>query len=126
MKKAAKTFRAVATNIVRHQSGTYYLSAKIRGVKVRRSLETASLEVAKMKRDDAMRKLKGAAVSDVKVSTVGEALEVVARRMIEKPGLKPATKLYYETLKGILEKELPVNLAGALWSREACRQWWID
>jgi len=126
MKRQEEDYRKVATNIVRHRGGMYYLRAKVGGQKVRRSLDTKDLEVAKMKRDEVLRQLKGAEATEAKIATVGDALEVVARRMIEKPGLKDATKLYYETLKGILAKELPVRLAGSQWTREACRQWWID
>lgn len=124
MKKAVKPWTKVATNILRYQSGTYYLSAKINGEKVRFSLKTKSLDAAKMKRDDILLEKRGTEVTGEKISTVGDALELVMDRLIHKPKLKSATVKYYTALHEILKAELPLRLAASQWRREDVTKWW--
>lgn len=109
--------------MVRHKGGTYYLRAKVAGKIVRESLEVQSLRVARMKRDDRLAALRAEAAEGGKGS-LGEILEVVARRRIQRPGLRPSTKRYYRRLKKILSETLPIGEAASKWSPDGAREWW--
>lgn len=116
-----------AENIVRHRGGTYYLSAKVAGRKIRRSLETSELRIAKLKRDTMLGPMRSAAtVRPSAVSTVGDALELVANRIASNPKHREATRVYYVEIFRLLRLTLPLERGGAVWARDELRTWWRD
>ena len=112
-----------AKSIIRHPCGTYYLSAKIAGKKVRKSLKTSDLGSARMRRDDELGRLRGAAGS-LTIKTVGEALRAILDAMEGKPGLKPNTVRYYKAIRASLIETLPTDMNATEWTREQVSEWW--
>ena len=77
----------------RHRSGILYLNAKVAGKKVRISLQTDNLKVAKAKRDEKLAQLRAAAdrgMSDF--ATIGDALTFVENRLRGNADLKESTR----------------------------------
>ena len=108
--------QAVAENIVRNEdSGIYYLSAKISGEKVRKSLRTDSLKIAKLKRDDLLRKLRTQSPpsKDSKNMTLKECIELARAYYSEIPSYKkkPASMRYREQCLAVIEDKFPVSRA---------------
>lgn len=117
--------KVAAENLVRHRGGTYYLNAKVGGKKIRRSLETADLRIAKIKRDNVLGPLRSVATaSPGDVRTVGDALELVGKRMASNPKHRPATRDYYVELLRLLRLTLPLDRGGAAWRADDVRVWW--
>lgn len=114
-----------AENLIRHSGGTYYLNAKVRGKKIRRSLQTKSLKVAKIKRDEMLAGLRTASVAEPsQVRTIGDALNLVVERLAANPRSRPRTREHYREIAAALRKTLPVELAGAMWTKDAATAWW--
>ena len=109
-------------NLVRHSgSGVYYLSAKVFGKKIRRSLDTKNLRVAQMKRDDELRRLRDAAPA-AECKTLGEALELCLVRFQSNAATKESTRLYYGHAVASLRKLLPMEAKS--WNADEQRAWW--
>lgn len=118
-------WKQVGENLVQHKGGTIYLRAKVAGKVVRKSLRTSKLRIAKMKRDAEVDKLREAATAaPSEVVTLGDALELVAKRVVNKPGLKAGTKRYYGQVIENLRKTLPLKLPGGAWTADAAAGWW--
>ena len=108
--------QAVAENIVRNEdSGIYYLSAKVSGEKVRKSLRTDSLKIAKLKRDDMLRKLRAQspASKDSKNMTLKECIELARDYYANIPSYKkkPASMRYREQCLAVIEDKFPASRA---------------
>ena len=120
-------WKQIGENLVRHKSGTIYLRAKIAGKVVRRTLKTSDLRIAKLKRDAEVERLRAASVAKPsEVTSIGDALDLVANRVVNKPGLKPSTVRYYQQVFETLRKTLPLRLAGAAWTADNATAWWRD
>lgn len=117
--------KVAAENIVRHRSGKYYLNAKVRGRKIRQSLGTENLQVAKIKRDELlaeMRAMEASAAADVK--TVREGIEVIRKRLAAEPGKKPNTRKFHNAILDSLVRTLPVEKSIKRLSKDDLRAWW--
>lgn len=116
-----------AENLVRHRAGTYYLQAKVRGKKIRRTLETTSLKVAKIKRDAMLEGFRQASVGESsQIRTVGDALNLALARLLANPRSKPRTIAHHKEVADTLRKSLPVDLVGTGWTKDAATKWWRD
>ena len=114
-----------AENLVRHSGGTYYLNAKVRGKKIRRSLKTRSLKVAKIKRDEMLAGLRQSSVAEPsQIRTIGDALNLVLARFVANPRSRPRTREHYKEVAAALRKTLPVDLLATLWTKDAATAWW--
>ena len=118
-----------AENLVRHVSGGYYLRAKIAGKIIRRSLQTSSLKIAKLKRDPLLLKLRaeaGVGVCGPDLRLEGAlAMTRAYYAAIPSYSFKPASMHYRDQLLGVLKKSLP-NRAVVSWSVEDMRAWWAS
>ncbi|WP_193211423.1 tyrosine-type recombinase/integrase [Luteolibacter marinus] len=116
-----------AENIVQHSSGTYYLQAKVGGKKIRRSLKTKDLRIAKIKRDAALAPLRAALPGSADaIKSLGDALAVVEAREVGKAHLKPRTREYYVELFRILRETLPLDRAATSFTSDDAERWWRD
>jgi len=117
----------VGENLVRWHGGTIYLRAKVAGKMIRVSLKTESLRIAKIRRDERLEGMRGAAKVDAgkkAVRTLGEALEVVAARVLAQPHLKKPTIDYYKEMFDILRTTLPITVHGRSWTASEAATWW--
>lgn len=109
-------------NLVKHSvSGVYYLSAKHLGKKIRKSLQTNSLRIACMKRDDELARLRST-VSTSGSKTLGDALELTLRRKQSDPSIKSSTRAYYGHACASIRRILPLTLR--TWTADQQRDWW--
>ena len=114
-----------AENIVRHKSGNYYLQAKVGGKKIRRSLKTTDLKVAKIKRDAMLTPMKaGVSGASDRIKTLGDALLVIEAKELARPNIRPRTKEYYQELFRILKATLPLSRSAIAFSAEDAAAWW--
>ena len=121
------SWKRVGENLVRHWGGTIYLRAKVAGKPIRQSLETSDLRVAKLKRDEKLENMRQKAITATsEVTTVGDALELVAKRTMSKNDLKAKTLRYYTQMFVTLRSTLPLKLAGSAWTAELAAAWWKD
>lgn len=126
-------WQQVAENLVRHiPSGGLYLSATVARKKIRKSLGTKAVAIAKMKRDDLLKQLRAAA-GKLKVSgasgTVDRTTIVAAALAYYKAQpsyqAKPASLHYRQQLGKVLVDTLPEKQV-ARWSQADLRDWWIS
>ena len=111
-----------AENLVRHSgSGIYYLSAKVLGKKIRRSLETDALRVALLRRDEMLRTLRES-ISTGRCKCLGDALAITLKRYQDEVSTKSSTRAYYGFVGASLKKLMPVTVRG--WSADEQRNWW--
>ncbi len=118
-------FTRAAENIVRYQGGNYYLSAKIDGKKVRISLGTDDLRIAKIKRDAELDRIRstGRASKKSNISTLADTLRAVDEAKKLTPGLKTRTREYYSELIACLIDSLPDCIVGE-WDKADAARWW--
>ena len=135
--KHAKSIRMsdwqqVAENLVRHiPSGGMYLSATVGGKKIRKSLGTKAVAIAKIKRDDLLNQYRAAA-GRLKISGksggVGRAAVVASALAYyeAQPSYraKPASLHYRKQLGKVLEETLP-DKPVERWSHADLRAWWV-
>lgn len=117
----------VGENLVKHQSGTIYLRAKVKGKVIRVSLEVTDLRIAKLKRDDRLASLRTAAEKAegrAPVRTFGDAIALVQAKLLEQPDLKPETLRYYREMITILNQTLPTAALGRNWTALEAAVWW--
>ena len=120
-------WKQVGENLVRHRGGTIYLRAKVHGKVIRVSLGTEDLRIAKIARDDRLAAMRGAAAmadQNPAVRTVGDAVAVVASRLLDQPALKKPTLDYYRAMIRILNETLPVTIHGRSWTAGEASGWW--
>jgi integrase len=120
-------WKQVGENLVRHVGGTIYLRAKVKGKVIRVSLGTEDLRIAKIARDDRLAAMRGAAAmadQNPAVRTVGDAVAVVASRLLDQPALKKPTIDYYRAMIRILNETLPVTIHGRSWTSGEASGWW--
>ena len=114
--------RAAENLVVNTESGIYYLQAKINGNKVRKSLRTDSLKIAKLKRDDMLRKLRAQSPSskDSKNMTLKECIELARAYYSEIPSYKkkPASMHYRDQLLGVIESRFPNRAISTISKKE--------
>ena len=117
-----KFSQAIAENIVRNgDSGIYYLQAKINGKKIRKSLRTSKLKIAKMKRDDMLRKLRARSPDkDSKNMTLKDCIELTRSYYSEKPSykVKPASMHYRNQCLSAIESEFPNRAISTISKKE--------
>jgi integrase len=119
--------KAVASNIIRHRSGTYYLSAMVGSRRIRKSLQTDKLAAAKIKRDEMLAELREAATAaSGDIQTVGDALAMIEAQTNGIPTHKPNTKRFYSYLFPELQKTLPLGRKAGEWSKDDVKAWWAD
>lgn len=117
----------VAENLVRHQSGTIYVRAKVAGKVIRLSLRTSDLRIAKIKRDAELERLRkeAKAPNDIsKISTIGDALSVISSQILDAPELEESTREFYREILSVLKLSLPVTVPVRSWSATDARAWW--
>ena len=113
----------VADNIVRNEdSGIYYLRAKVNGKKICKSLRTNSLKIAKMKRDDMLRKLRAQSPvsKDSKNMTLRECIELTRSYYSEIPSYKkkPASMHYRNQCLQAIESRFPNRAISTISKKE--------
>lgn len=117
--------KVAAENLIRNVSGTYYLNAKVAGKKIRVSLQTKVLKVAKTKRDAKLALLRAATPKAAgAIATVGDALALVESREVNRPNLKPRSVEYYRDVFRVLRETLPVDRAGQSITKDDLAAWW--
>jgi integrase len=118
-------FTQAAENIVRYTNGNYYLSAKIDGKKVRLSLGTNDLRIAKIKRDAELDRIRitGKASKKSSISTLADALRAVGEKKQLTPGLKTRTRKYYKEMIATIIDSLPDCAVGE-WDKAEAARWW--
>ena len=117
----------VGENLVRHQSGTIYLRAKVAGKPVRISLKTSDLRIAKIKRDDRLASLRKGAKKEVgasKVKSLNDAVALLEKQTVSQPHLKKRTADYYKEICKILRETLPLDLPARSWTALEAARWW--
>ena len=115
--------KRVVDNIVRNEdSGIYYLRAKVNGKKICKSLRTDSLKIAKLKRDDMLRKLQAQSPSskDSKNMTLKECIELTRAYYSEIPSYKkkPASMHYRNQCLGAIESRFPNRAISTISKKE--------
>lgn len=111
-------------NLVKHVGGGIYLSAKILGKKIRRSLQTNDLRVAKLKRDQLLNTMRKAATSKVTARNIGEAIAVIEAAVLPQADLEAATIRYYGEIFRIMRETLPCDALCSNLSVSTARDWW--
>lgn len=108
-------FKTVAENLARHKNGTYYLQAKIAGKKIRKSLRTDALRIAKIKRNDLLAKLRmqSGLARDYENMTIGQLIAVTRSYYADIPSYreKPASLHYRNQILDVLASQMPVTRA---------------
>lgn len=119
-------WKQVGENLVRHVSGSYYLRAKVAGKIIRVKLEAASLRAAKLQRDDKLAALRSAALQaeTAGIRTLGDAISIVAGRVLKGAHLEKPTVEYYEAIIDILRKTMPCATPAKNWTAGAMAAWW--
>ncbi len=113
-----------AENIVRHRSGTYYLSAKINGKKVRKSLQTKSIRVAKIKRDEMVKQLRSVSLSPGNgVVSIEGGIRELAFQFENDPSLKPTSIAYYKDILELMIETLPSDKAPRALTETVLQKW---
>ena len=121
------TWQQVGENLVRHSAGKIYLRAKVVGKVIRVSLETEDLRIAKLKRDEKLAGLRKASAVEGDTGvlrTVGDVVELVAKRELMRPDLESPTVGYYKEMFGILRATLPVDVLARSWTSMQAAGWW--
>lgn len=121
------TWTQVGENLVRHEGGKIYLRAKVNGKVIRVSLGVSDLRIAKIKRDDHLAGMRSAAAANPSgqtVRTLGDAVAVVAGRILEQPQLQERTREFYRDIIRVLKETLPVEIHGRTWTAGEAASWW--
>lgn len=119
------TWKQVGENLVRHQSGTIYLRAKVAGKIIRRSLDTDDLAEAKRRRGPEVKLArKHAASASLAAKTIEGALAKIEKTQTSDPHLKVSTHTFYKDAHKALRKTLPLNRALREWKEADARAWW--
>jgi integrase len=119
------TWKQVGENLVRHQSGTIYLRAKVAGKIIRRSLETTDLAAAKRKRNAELKLArKRATVAAQAAKTIEGALAHIEIVQVNDPHLKLSTRDSYKEIHKTLRKTLPLKRGLRDWRESDAREWW--
>lgn len=120
-------WQQVGENLVRHRGGTIYLRAKVAGKIIRQTLATTDLRIAKLKRDDMLAALRGAAAerkaAEREIRTLGDALDFLAAKL-DAPHLKASTRDDYRKCLACLRETLPLSTLGRSWSQAEAAGWW--
>lgn len=111
-------------NLVKHVGGGIYLSAKIYGKKIRRSLQTNDLRIAKLKRDQLLNSLRKAATSKITARNIGEAITAIEADVLPQANLEAATIRYYGEIFRIMRDTLPCDALCSNLSVSTAREWW--
>jgi len=117
----------VAENIVRHANGTYYLRAKVHGKVIRESLKVKDLRLAKIKREDRLASLRAAVAASGKhgtIRTMREVLDLLRADLVDRPNIRPKTKLACKDLIRIMTDTLPLDILARTWTRQQAQAWW--
>lgn len=126
-------WQQVGENLVRHRSGKVYLRAKVDGKIKRVSLKTNDLRIAKIKRDSMLPKLRtaskkqsteGAIESDQR--TLGKAITVLEKKVVDQANLEPATVQYYKEIFSIMRDTLDCEASIKSLNEAAMSKWWRD
>jgi integrase len=118
------------TNLVRYlPSGFLFARIRINGKLIRRSLETKTLTVAKLRLADLEKNERGnselnAAYTEGKM-TFGEAMAMFAERVEKDPSLKPRTKAHRKERISVIRKTWPAVLQTDIRriTRQDCLNW---
>jgi integrase len=116
------------TNLFVSSYGNYYWKAKIKGSVRQGSLETKSMSVAKSR---LFRRLQSGKVRyqgdyEGKILTLGDWLQEWIHRELNRPNLKPRTKLDYANYVKALEKGPVMSVLFARLNGEQCLEWWRE
>ena len=116
------------TNLFVSSFGNYYWKAKINGSVRQGSLETKSMSVAKSR---LFRRLQSGKVRyqgdyEGKILTLGDWLQEWIHRELNRPNLKPRTKLDYANYVKALEKAPVMSVLFARLNGEQCLDWWRE
>jgi integrase len=109
MQKTAQFSKSRVPCLVRHRGGNYYVSAKVSGKLIRRSLETDDYNTAVLRLPGELEKIKGAKNARL-AGTLGQAIHDEAHR--QDPSIGENTRLYYRDTEVALRrvaKLLPDN-----------------
>ena len=110
-------------NLVRHESGTYYLRCKVRGRIVMRSLKTDSLVEARKRRMAAREALEATEDGGDTRITLGTLLSRLEAKLTP-PSLKPSSRHYYRQLVAAMRATLPVGMRAERFAPADARLWW--
>ncbi|MGJ8678619.1 MAG: tyrosine-type recombinase/integrase [Akkermansiaceae bacterium] len=108
------------------ESGIYYLQASVAGKKVRKSLRTNKLRIAKLKRDDLLAALRtqSGKPSSSPIGDYGELVESVVSYYKSLPSyqIKPKSLVYRMECLSVLDRTIGKDLGA--WDGQFMRQWW--
>ena len=125
-------FKATAVpNLLKGESGTYYIRVRVGGKLIWRTLETESFTVAKLRLPDKVAELReamGAAASEIKLSpkiTFGEATALYKAEITAHPRLKPRAKEFRLRSEFTFRRTWPALFDMELRrvTPEACKAW---
>jgi integrase len=116
----------VGENLVKHKAGVIYLSAKVGGKKIRKSLGTDDLRIAKLKRDEVLAALRKAARNPTAQScrTMDDALTMLQKKIEAQADLEAPTVDYYKAIFRILRSTIDVNAPVKSYSHSTASAWW--
>ena len=118
-------FEKAGENLVRHENGVYYLRAKVAGKKIRVSLKTTSLKIAKIKRNARLTSERSqAAARNGTSKTLKDAVNALEADMVNRPNIRPKTTEACKDVIRILRATLPLTAAGGDWTRQEAAVWW--
>ena len=101
MQKTAQFAKSRIPCLVRHRGGNYYVSTKVAGKLIRRSLETDDFNTAKIRLPGELEKIRGAKNAS-QAGTLGAAIDAEASRV--DPAIKGTTQHYYRQISISLAK----------------------
>lgn len=122
-------FEGVAAENLIRRHGVYYLNAKVGGRKIRRSLRTDSLKIAKIRRDEALAAERARVVGcegAKSYASLGDVFEEVLAARMGKPKLRPNTRKYYHFVGLLLRKTLPLKAKPARFRASEAATWWSN
>jgi integrase len=101
MQKTAQFSKSRIPCLVRHRGGNYYVSTKVSGKLIRRSLATDDFNTAKIRLPGALEEIRGAKNASA-AGMLGKAVHDEAHR--DDPAIKPTTRHYYQQVSKSLAK----------------------
>jgi len=101
MQKTAQFSKSRIPCLVRHRGGNYYVSTKVAGKLIRRSLETDDFNTAKIRLPGELEKIRGAKNAS-QAGSLGTAIHDEAHR--DDPAIKETTRHYYRQISISLAK----------------------
>ena len=93
---------------------------------IRESLKTTDLRIAKLKREERLNALRGAASTGKlgSATTMREFVALLKKDLVDRPHIEAKTKAYCEDMIRILSGSLPMDAKAKSWTRHDAQDWW--